>query len=145
MARLTETNMSAAERTAFLRLMHAVGFAPKVMYGRDRSSTNHLIARLTTNGESVLYALAINGQPRNDDVQEYRLLIAPVAEPTTTHTMPKRAHRVSKQNGHDKAWAERVASGVKRSWAARREKFGPAGRRWFRKPADVTAAEASAK
>jgi len=136
MARLTEHNMSPAERGAFQRLVQAVGFTPKVMFGRDKASNNHLLARVAADGDeerSVIYAIAMNGEPTRNNVREYRLLVTPILEGTKAAVHREDTRRVS----------HNIAKGVAKSWIGRRAKYGPAGRRWFRKPkagkADVPA------
>ena len=126
MARLTETNMSAAERKAFHELVRAVGFAPKIIFGRDANTHNHLLARLVEEGTATLYAVAARDsaeQMQNGNVREYRLLVAPVAAATQGKSV------VSVQTRN------RIRAKVRASWAARRARYGPSGKTVAKKEA----------
>lgn len=127
MARLTDTNMTPAERAAFLRLQRAVGFSPKVLFGRDIGTNDPILQRVLEKGPRVLYALAVNGtgQMAKKGVREFRLLVTPV--PVTLANGTKEAARPKPRRAPDsftrsKAQRARIAAAVKKSWETRRAK-----------------------
>src|SRR5947209_6297053 len=83
MARLTDTNMTPAERRVFANLQRSVGYSPKVLYGRDLATNDAILQRILEKGPTVLYAIAVNGsgQMAKKGVREFRLLVAPVPVP----------------------------------------------------------------
>lgn len=127
MARLTDTNMSAAERTALAHLQHAVGFAPKIVFGRDRATNSHILQRLLAEGTPLVYAIAEHDSTgnRKGGVREFRLLVAPVhvklangTRPAAKARRPKAAHAFTRT----KAQRARISAAVKKSWETRRAK-----------------------
>lgn len=125
MGRLTADNMTPAERAAFTRLQQAVGFAPKVYFGRDNGN-DALLDRIREEGVTTIYAIAVNGggQKGKKGVREFRLLLAPVpvtlANGTRDAARPKPRPHPKGARTWNKAERARISDGVKAAWAKRR-------------------------
>lgn len=128
MARLTDTNMTPAERAAFSHLQAAVGFASKVYFGRDAVVNGGVFQRIVEDDTHILYALAVQdagAQHGKGGVREFRLLIAPVpvtlgngtreaAQPRRRRAAPTTARTMSH------AARARISAGMKAMYAKRR-------------------------
>lgn len=122
MARLTDTNMTPAERTAFGRLQAAVGFASKVYFGRDAAVNGGLLQRVVDDDTHILYALAIAdaGQHGKKGVREFRLLIAPVPVKLANGTREAVPRQRPTKGRMSAAARARISDGMKAMYAKRR-------------------------